>query len=123
MNFEKVIQSDFVRLEAETSATEAQDSAAHKTFLNDSEVDKAVKQTQSEHLQRKSVQLKSDLNSAKRDLSTTKEELGAAMSYFDKLKPSCIDAGTTYEDRVARREEEIQSLQEAMKILAGEDIA
>ena len=36
---------------------------------------------------------------------------------------SCVDAGVSYEDRVARRKEEIESLQEALRILNGEDIA
>ena len=43
--------------------------------------------------------------------------------YYDKLKPACVDAGLSYEERVKQREEEIQSLQEALKILEGEDIA
>ena len=32
------------------------------------------------------------------------------MIYFDKLKPSCADAGVSYEDRVARKKEEVGSL-------------
>ena len=35
------------------------------------------------------------------------------------LKPSCVDAGVSYEDRVARRKEEIASLQETLEILNG----
>ena len=50
-------------------------------------------------------------------------ELDAALAYFDKLKPSCVDSGVSYEDRVGRRKEEIESLQEALRILNGEDIA
>ena len=46
-----------------------------------------------------------------------------ALAYYEKLKPSCVDSGVSYEDRVARRKEEIQSLQEALKILNGDDIA
>ena len=42
--------------------------------------------------------------------------------YFEKLKPSCMEAGESYADRVARRKEEIESLQEAVKILDGEAI-
>jgi len=57
------------------------------------------------------------------DLEGTQKELDAALAYFDKLKPSCVDAGVSYEGRVTRRKEEIQSLQEALRILNGEDIA
>ena len=60
---------------------------------------------------------------ASEDLEGTQKELDAALAYFDKLKPSCVDSGVSYEDRVARRKEEIESLQEALKILNGEDIA
>jgi len=44
------------------------------------------------------------------------------MSYYEKLKPSCVDAGENYEERVARRKEEIESLGEALKILAGDEV-
>lgn len=44
-------------------------------------------------------------------------------SYFEKLKPSCVDMNLSYEDRVKQREEEIQSLNEALRILDGNDIA
>ena len=40
-----------------------------------------------------------------------------------RRRRSCVDAGVSYEDRVARRKEEIESLQEALRILNGEDIA
>eukprot|EP00971_Amphidinium_carterae_P035935 706540-Amphidinium_carterae.2 len=81
------------------------------------------------------------------------QELDAALAYYDKLKPSCVDAGTSYDDRVSRRkdlhagfchwdlecsptvvdmvdkrklyylslsQEEIESLQEALRILNGD---
>ena len=53
----------------------------------------------------------------------TQRELQAAMDYYDKLKPSCIETGVSHEERAARRQEEIESLQEALKILNGEDLA
>ena len=46
-----------------------------------------------------------------------------ALAYFDTRLPSCIDAGVSYDDRVARRKEEIESLQKALRILNGEDVA
>ena len=44
-------------------------------------------------------------------------------SVFRESLRSCVDAGESYEDRVARRKEEIESLQEALRILNGEDVA
>jgi hypothetical protein len=63
------------------------------------------------------------MQTAKTDLKNTQAEMTAAMEYYEKLKPSCVDAGISYEERVQRRKEEIESLQEALRILNGEDIA
>ena len=57
------------------------------------------------------------------DLEGTQKELDAALSYFDKLKPSCLDAGVSFDDSVACKKEEVESLQEALRILNGEDLA
>jgi DNA repair exonuclease SbcCD ATPase subunit len=115
----EVIQSDFARLESETSASEVQDADEYKTFMNDSEVDKAVKETDIEH-KNGLIAKKNDANAeAKKELKVTQEELDAAEAYYEKLKPSCVDSGITYEERVKRREEEIQSLTEALNMLEG----
>ena len=76
-----------------------------------------------EHKSAKKQNAEQALVEKKEDLDATQKELDAALTYYEKLKPSCVDAGVSYEDRVARRKEEIESLQEALRILNGEDIA
>jgi len=90
--------------------------------MNDSEVDKAQKSKDIEHKTKKKQDQSQSLQEKQKDLEGTQKELDAALAYYDKLKPSCVDSGVSYEDRVARRKEEIQSLQEALQILNGEDI-
>jgi len=118
----EVIESDFARLEAETSSAEATAQKTYDEFMTDSKVDKAQKTTDSEHKTAKKQDQEQALTVKSGDLEGTQKELDAALAYYDKLKPSCVDAGVSYEDRVGRRKEEIQSLQEALKILNGEDI-
>merc|ERR1719157_217208 len=119
----EVIESDFARLESETKAAEATAQKEYDDFMTDSAVDKAAKQTDIEHKTTKKQDQEQALVSKNEDLEGTQKELDAALAYFDKLKPSCVDSGVSYEDRVGRRKEEIESLQEALKILNGEDIA
>jgi len=119
----EVIQSDFERLEADTKAGETAAQAEYDKFMTDSEVDKAQKTTDIEHKTKKKQNAEQTKGEKTNDLKGTQEELDAALAYYEKLKPSCVDAGISYDDRVARREEEIQSLKEALKILSGEDIA
>jgi prefoldin subunit 5 len=119
----EVIESDFARLESETKAAEATAQKEYDGFMTESKVDKAAKASDIEHKTAKKQDQEQALTTNKEDLEGTQKELDAALAYFDKLKPSCVDSGVSYEDRVARRKEEIESLQEALKILNGEDIA
>merc|ERR1719473_1089682 len=118
----EVIASDFSRLESDTTSAEEAAAQEYKEFMNDSEVDKAMKTTDADNKEKTITRKSGDLTETKKDLKGTQEELDAALAYYDKLKPSCVDSGVSYDERVARREEEIQSLKEALKILAGEDI-
>ena len=38
-----------------------------------------------------------------------------------ELKPTCIDTGMSYEERVARREAEIDALKQALEVLSEGD--
>jgi septal ring factor EnvC (AmiA/AmiB activator) len=119
----EVIESDFARLDADTEAGESSAQKAYDEFMSKSTQNKAVKQQTIEHSEGKKQDQEQELATQKSDLEGSEKELDAAMAYFDKLKPSCMDSGESYEDRVARRKEEVESLQEALKILNGEEIA
>jgi hypothetical protein len=116
----EVIQSDFAKLEAETGAAEDTAAKEHRRFMAESSKDKAVKETDLDHKKKSKVTKESDLNDADKDRYATERELNAALAYYDKLKPSCVDSGVTYDERVGQREEEIESLREALKILSME---
>jgi len=118
----EVIQSDFARLESSTKAAEQSAQKSYDEFMTESKVDKASKTKDSEHKSSRKQDAAQSLATKSSNLEGTQKELDAALSYYEKLKPSCVDAGSSYDDRVGRRKEEIQSLQEALKILNGEDI-
>merc|ERR1719215_1975058 len=119
----EVIQEDFARLETDSEASEVTAQKAYDAFMEDSRVDKAEKTESIKHKTSKRSNQETVLTEKQSDVEGTQKELDAALSYFDKLKPSCINSGVSYEDRVARRQDEIESLQDALRILNGEDSA
>merc|ERR1719379_1592851 len=122
MGMLEVIQSDFAKLLSETTAGESEAQKEFEEFTNDCATTKAVDGQEMKNKDGERTKKQGEIQSAKKDLKETQSELTAAMEYFEKLKPSCVDEGESYEERVAARKEEIESLQEALKILAGEDI-
>jgi len=119
----QVILSDFARLESETSSAEDQAVAAHERFMAESSEDLAVKGAEVEHKESKKQQTEELLRSSKKELGLTSEELAQAQDYYAKLKADCVDHGLSYQERWQHRQEEIQSLKEALRILTGEDLA
>ena len=119
----EVVLSDFSRLEAQTSHDESAAAAAYEKFMNEADENVAVKTAEVEH-KTQSRALADEKNAAsKKELGLTQEELDKAMDYYDKLKEQCVDTGLSYEDRKKAREEEIQSLKEALAILQQQDLA
>jgi len=122
VDFLEVILTDFARLESETASAEAEEEDEYKTFMFESKKDKALKENEIKLKSETKTDKESALQQANEDLKVTQEQLNKALEYYEKLKPTCVDSGITYEERVKRREEEIVSLQEALKILAGTDL-
>jgi len=113
----EVISTDFARVEADTTADEAQSAKDHKEFLDESSTNKALKEKDSLDKSRERTAKEGELGRTQTDLMDTQKELSAAQEYFDVLKPDCIEEGLSFEERTQQREAEIESLKEAYKIL------
>jgi len=114
----EVIESDFARLEAETSESETSAQESFEKFVAESEQEKAVKATTLDHKQAKKTSKEELLVTSKKALEDTDAELEAANEYYEKLKPKCVEVDWSTRDK--RREEEIESLKDAYAILSGE---
>jgi len=113
----EVIESDFSRMEAEATASEAASKKEFESFVEESKITKAEKSKEVEHKTSSKQQKKSELITLQADLQGTQKELDAAEVYFEKLKPDCLDAGPSYQERKARREQEMKDLKEALEML------
>jgi len=116
----EVIHSDFARLSADTQAEESQAQQEFDEFMKTSAVDKQMKYDDRLAKSRKQTAKEFDLGNVEKDLKATQGEMDAALAYYDKLKPDCVADGLSYEERKQMRQEEMDSLNEAYKILSGE---
>lgn len=112
-----VMKSDFIRTVAETEKAEAQAEQDHLEFMTES--GKALAQKQEAETQK--ADQKSDIvaryEEAGEVFTAESDKLMGSLSELMDLKPTCITTGMSYDDRVSRRQEEIDSLNKALCIL------
>jgi len=119
----EVIASDFATLEANTNAAEAAAAEAYERFMVDSNKSKAVKNRKSEMNEMDRASTEARVQEETADLKSTQDQLLAADRYHERLVPQCIDQGMTWDQRVAARQAEIDSLKQAVTILSSSDVA
>merc|ERR1719238_2657362 len=116
----EVILSDFARLEAETTADENTAAREYEQFMTDSKADAKAKHEEEFDKGLQKDQKEHELKGKTSDLDSTQEELDAALKYYEELKPACLEVHVSYEERVAKRKEEIEALNKAYEILSKE---
>jgi len=113
----EVIETDFARLKAETEASEKTAAREYSTFMEESKASKLAKHNEEVKLRLDKDQLEFERSQTQKDLSATQEELARASTFFEYLKPNCLQVHVNWEERAAHRKEEIESLKEAWRIL------
>jgi len=119
----EVIASDFATLEANTKAAEGEAAEAYERFMVDSNQSKATKVRKNEMNEADRAATEAKVQEETVDLKSTQDQLLAAERYYDRLVPQCIDRGMTWEQRVAARQAEVDSLKQALAILSSSDVA
>jgi len=118
----EVVLSDFARLESETSSEDDSQERSYDKMMDETNEDVAVKETEVSHKNHKKDTCDEDIRGLNKNLKLTQSELDRALDYYSKLKQDCTDTGLNYADRKQMREEELVSLQEALKMLTGESL-
>jgi len=113
----EVALSDFANLEADTKASETEAVKSYNAFMVESKKSKAKKSQKIEMDQADRVAAESKLQEDIGELKSTQDELIAADRYHEKLVPQCIDQGMSWEELVKARQDEINSLKEALEFL------
>jgi len=116
----EVINSDFARLESDTTASETASAEEYDKFMEASAIDKAQKEKDIEFYTTEQQDKEIVLGDKEAALETAKTALQNAENEFKQLKPACLETGMSYEERKQRREDELDALKEALRILSGD---
>jgi hypothetical protein len=113
----EVIEGDFARLEADTKASESQAQTEFDRFMADAEKTKSAKREAEFKLKMEKDQQEFEVEQLQKDLDQNAEQLKMAKAYYEELKPQCVEVQVSFEEREARRKEEIEALKQAYEIL------
>lgn len=116
------ILSDIAREEAAAAASETAAQAAYVRLTEELEASKTQIQANAEHKSREKTLAEQALANLQTDLGSAQKELDAAEKYYKELQTQCLEGGSA-EERKLRREEEIQALEEASRLLEGYDVS
>lgn len=113
----EVIQSDFARVETDTKAAESQAAAEYKAFMADAEASLKSKHDAEFKLGLEKDQAEFDKETLEKNLAASQKQLDMANAYYGELKPQCVEVHVSFEERAKMRQDEIEALQGAYKIL------
>jgi hypothetical protein len=112
-----VIKSDFERTISTTEDAETAAADEFNTFKSDTDADIDAKKTDKKNKESDKENTQADLVGFKDEHNNAETLKGDALDELEKLKPACVSTGSSYEEKVARRKQEIEALKEATKIL------
>merc|ERR1719313_608944 len=116
-----VIKSDFEKTLSDTQADEDAAQSAYEQFKSDAQKSIDDKSDLKGTKEGEKTTAELDITQAEADLKAETTNLENELAELEKLKPVCVDSGATHAERTARREQEIEALKEALKILEETD--
>jgi len=118
----EVIMGDFERTIKETTAAEEQAKRDFIEYDRETRMSIAAKTNALEATTAELTEVMDQLSTAGDELRTQQELLDTAVKTWEELLPGCVaDPGMSYEERVARRNQEIQALKDAYCILDDQE--
>merc|ERR1719313_1163199 len=111
-----VIKSDFEGTIEATKNAESDAESEFNSYKSDTETDISTKEGEIKTKTGEVQSTSGDLADYKDDLHTHTVLKAEALKELAKLQPACVDTGSDYAEKVARREQEIESLKNAYVI-------
>eukprot|EP00929_Paragymnodinium_shiwhaense_P103758 TRINITY_DN6748_c0_g1_i1.p1 TRINITY_DN6748_c0_g1~~TRINITY_DN6748_c0_g1_i1.p1 ORF type:complete len:721 (+),score=294.72 TRINITY_DN6748_c0_g1_i1:79-2241(+) len=116
----EVLKADFDRTLRETTSLEKQAAADHVEFDRTSKADISAKKKGEELNEQDLETTKNTIDRKVGDLEDNQKMLDASLKAIEELKPVCFNAAMSFEERAAKREEEVAALKKALCYLDPE---
>jgi len=116
----EVVESDFAKNLAKEQMQEEDSVTDYEKVSQENSVTKALKEQDVKYKTQNFKGLDKELAELGNDRSTASEELSAVMEYYSKIQERCIAKPETYQERAARRQQEIEGLKQALEIINSE---
>lgn len=113
----EVIVSDFERTIKTTTSQEEKEASNFVEFDRTSKADIGGKETKTQLDEQDLEATKTKITQKMKDMKSNMELVDKAVQELEDLRPMCIDTGMSYEERVEKREEEVEALKKALCIL------
>merc|ERR1719424_1116092 len=115
-----VIKSDFVRTIKETEKAEKNAAKEFMEFETTSKVSIGTKKVSKSAKDGELTEVNFSIDEDNTSLGEEQSLLDKSIQEIVELQPACVDTGMSYEERVAKREQEIEALKEALCTLDKE---
>jgi hypothetical protein len=116
----EVIETDLAKNLAKEDTQESTSVSAYEKTTQAFKVSRAETEQDVKYKTQEYKALDKSISELESDKATDGEELSAVTEYFEKLKERCIAKPSTYEERKAKREAEIEGLKEALQALEND---
>eukprot|EP00435_Cladocopium_sp_Y103_P001923 s1105_g1.t1 len=128
ISFLEVVESDFARNMADLQSQDRNAQEAYEKLMQQSKVVKAQKEADVKHKTTEATNLERSATELRSDTASAKQQLEAVTEYLGKLQEECTAKELktqwlrfalveTREERMAKRQKEMEGLQEALSIL------
>jgi len=116
----EVVESDFAKNLAKEELQEEDSATEYEKVSQENSVTKSLKEQDVKYKTQNFKALDKELSELANDRSTASEELSAVLEYYGRIRERCIAKPEAYEERAARRQNEIEGLKQALEILESE---
>mmetsp|Transcript_32318 Transcript_32318/g.58656 ORF Transcript_32318/g.58656 Transcript_32318/m.58656 type:complete len:651 (-) Transcript_32318:85-2037(-) len=114
----EVVETDFGRNLAEAETAETSKEENYQKLTDQDKVTKIQKEADLKYKETTSAALLQATQEVISDEEASQEQLDAVLKYQQTLQQECLEGAMSYEERVAKREEEIEGLKSALSALS-----